>query len=66
MITSLLVAHLAAKRRSLYSDISAVCLTLSRQTKTYAATSMQLSVDHLNAHGDLDQAGHAATGWSTY
>jgi len=48
-----------------YFLTSPVCQRLFQPTKPYAATSMHHSVDHLITHGNVDQADHATTGWST-
>jgi len=50
---------------SIFSHRPSVCQRLFQPTKPYAATSMHHSVDHLITHGNVDQAGHATTGWST-
>jgi len=42
-----------------------VCQRPFQPTKPYAATSMHHSVNHLITHGNVDQASHATTGWST-
>jgi len=48
-----------------YFLTSPVCQRLFQPTKPHAAASLHHSVDHLITHGNVDQATHATTGWST-
>jgi len=62
-LVSFPITHLTHSKT--YFLTSPVCQRLFQPTKPYAATSMHHSVDHLIAHGYVDQAAHATTGWST-